>query len=101
MFLKESSADNDLKIHTKMLAVDNNFSKAVDFTKLCLHHDCFPVNFLEIFRTAFQWKTRPVFSQFFNLRGSLENVKEKATRKTFFSREMKRLAPRIHLKKFC
>ena len=46
---------------------------------------------------------RLVFSRFLDLRGNLGNVKEKPTRKTCFSREKKRLAPRTstHLAKFC
>ena len=44
---------------------------------------------------------RLVFSRFFDLRGNLLNVKEKPTRKTCFSREKKRLAPRIYQAKFC
>ena len=35
-----------------------------------------------------------VFSRFLDLRGNLGIVKEKPTRKTCFSREKKRLAPR-------
>ena len=45
--------------------------------------------------------TRLVFSRFFYIRGNLGNAKEKPTRKTCFSREMKRLALRIYLAKFC
>ena len=44
---------------------------------------------------------RLVFSRFFDIRGNLGNVKEKPTRKTCFSREKKRLAPRIYQAKFC
>ena len=44
---------------------------------------------------------RPVFSWFFDIRGNLGNVKEKLARKTCFSREKKRLAPRIYQAKFC
>ena len=44
--------------------------------------------------------TRLVFSRFFDIRGDLGNVKEKPTRKTCFSREMKHLALRIYLAKF-
>ena len=44
---------------------------------------------------------RLVFSRFFDLRGNPGNVKEKPTRKTCFSREKKRLTPRIYLAKFC
>ena len=44
---------------------------------------------------------RLVFSRFFYIRGNFENVKEKATRKPSFSREMKSLALRIYLAKFC
>ena len=44
---------------------------------------------------------RLVFSRFFYIRGNLGNVKEKPTRKTCFSREIKRLALRIYLAKFC
>ena len=35
---------------------------------------------------------RLVFSRFFDIRGNFGNVKEKPTRKTCFSREMRRLA---------
>ena len=45
--------------------------------------------------------SRLIFSRFFYFRGNLGNVKEKPTRKTCFSRETKRLAPRIYLAKFC
>ena len=44
---------------------------------------------------------RLVFSRFFDIRRSLENAKEKRTRKTCFSREMKCMALRIYLAKFC
>ena len=44
---------------------------------------------------------RLVYSRFFYIRGNLGNVKEKATRKTSFSREIKSLALRIYLAKFC
>ena len=44
---------------------------------------------------------RLVFSPFFDIRGILGNIKEKPTRKTCFCREMKRLALRIYLAKFC
>ena len=47
------------------------------------------------------WQTRLVFSRFFDLLGNLRIVKEKPTRKTCFSREKKRLAPRIYQAKFC
>ena len=46
-------------------------------------------------------QSRLVFSRFFDIRGNLESVKEKPTRKTCFSREQKRLAPRIYQAKFC
>ena len=46
-------------------------------------------------------KCRQVFSQFLDLRWSLGNVKEKTARKSCFSREKKRLAPRIYLAKIC
>ena len=45
--------------------------------------------------------SRVLFSRFWDFCGNLGNVKEKSTRKTCFSREMKRLAPRIYLAKFC
>ena len=38
---------------------------------------------------------RLVFSRFFYIRGNLGNVIEKPTRKTCFSREKRRLSPRI------
>ena len=44
---------------------------------------------------------RLVFSRFFYICENLGNVKEKPTRKTCFSRKMKRLALRIYLAKFC
>ena len=43
---------------------------------------------------------RLVFSRFFDICGNLGNAKEKPTRKTCFSREMKCLALRIYLAKF-
>ena len=45
--------------------------------------------------------TRLVFSWFFYTCGNLGNPKEKLTRKTYFSCEMKHLALRIYLTKFC
>ena len=51
--------------------------------------------------SLFNKVARLVFSRFFDIRGNLGNVKEKPTRKTCFSREMKRLALRIYLAKFC
>ena len=44
---------------------------------------------------------RLVFSRFFDIRRNLGNAKEKPTRKTCLSREMKRLALCIYLAKFC
>ena len=44
---------------------------------------------------------RLVFSRFLDLRVNLGIAKEKPTRKTFFSREKKHLAPRIYQAKFC
>ena len=44
---------------------------------------------------------RLVFSRCFDIRGNLGNVKEKPTRKTCFSCEMKCLALRMYLAKFC
>ena len=44
---------------------------------------------------------RLIFSRFLELRGNLGIVKEKPTRKTCFSREKKRLAPRIYHAIFC
>ena len=44
---------------------------------------------------------RLVFSRFFDICGNLGNAKEKPTRKTFFSREMKRQTLRIYLAKLC
>ena len=44
---------------------------------------------------------RLVFSLFFYISGNLGNAKEKPTRKTSFSREMKHLALPIYLAKFC
>ena len=45
--------------------------------------------------------SRLVFSRFLDLRVNLGSVKEKLTRKTYFPREKKRLAPRIYQAKFC
>ena len=44
---------------------------------------------------------RLAFSWFLALRRNLGNIKEKPTRKTFFSGKKKRLAPRIYHAKFC
>ena len=44
---------------------------------------------------------RLIFSRFFDIHRNLGNVKDKPNRKTCFSREMKRLAWRIYLTKFC
>ena len=44
---------------------------------------------------------RLVYSRFLDLRGNLWIGEEKQTRKTCFSREKKRLAPRIYQAKFC
>ena len=44
--------------------------------------------------------SRLVFSRFFDIRGNLGNAKEKPTRKTCLSREMKHLALCIYLAKF-
>ena len=49
----------------------------------------------------FEVSRRLVFSWFFDIHGNLGNAKEKPTRKTCFSHEMKRLALRIYLAKFC
>ena len=54
------------------------------------------------FRLVPDWfLTRLVFSWFFDIRGNLDNVQEKPTRKTYFSREKKRMALRIYFAKFC
>ena len=45
--------------------------------------------------------TRLVFSWFLGLLGNFHIVKENPTRKTCFSHEKKRLAPRIYRAKFC
>ena len=58
----------------------------------------------KLLRTAFLKNGgcfRLVFSRFLNLSGNLGIAKEKPTRKTCFSRERKRLAPRIYQAKFC
>ena len=47
------------------------------------------------------YSPRLVFSRFFDIRENLGNVKEKPTRKTCFSCEKKRLAPRIYQAKLC
>ena len=44
---------------------------------------------------------RLVFTRFLDLCGNLGNGKGKTTRKTCFSREKKRLTPRIYQAKFC
>ena len=46
-------------------------------------------------------ENRLVFSRVFYIYGNLGNVKEKPTRKTYFSCEMKRQALRIYLAKVC
>ena len=46
-------------------------------------------------------KSRLVFSWVIYICGNLRNVKEKTTRKTCFSHEIKHLALRIYLAKFC
>ena len=101
------------------IAVLNNFANPQE--NICvgvliekrLQHRDFPVNIATFLRTAFfieplWWlllffdvvRNRLVFSRFFYIRGNLGNVKEKPTRKTCFSHEMKRLALRIYLAKF-
>ena len=45
--------------------------------------------------------SRLAFSGLFDIRGNLGNVTEEPTRKTCFSLEIKRLALRIYLPKFC
>ena len=45
-------------------------------------------------------RSRVVFSLFFDIRGNLGDVKEKPTRKTRFSREMKRLVYASTLQNF-
>ena len=49
----------------------------------------------------FFFQHKLVFSRFFDIRGNLGNVKDKPTRKTCFSPEMKRQALRMYLAKFC
>ena len=44
---------------------------------------------------------RLVFSQFLDLHGNLENVKDKPARKAYFSSEKKRLTQRIYQTKVC
>ena len=57
---------------------------------------------LRIWTRFTQWYLhRLVFSRFFDICGNLGNVKLKLTRKTCFSRKMKRLSLRIYLAKFC
>ena len=53
------------------------------------------------FPCSFQYLFRLVFSRFLDLRGNPRIVKAKPTKKTCFSRETKRLAPRIYQAKFC
>ena len=54
-----------------------------------------------LFAEHFMVLYRLVFSWFLDFRGNLRNFKEESTRKTCFSREKKRLAPRICFAKFC
>ena len=56
---------------------------------------------LKILSEHGQSQYRLVFSRLLDLRGNLGIVKEKPTRITCFSREMKRLARRIYQAKFC
>ena len=58
-------------------------------------------NFPKVFHCCCYSLSRPEFSRFLDLRGNLGIVQEKLTRKTCFSREKKRLAPRIYQAKFC
>ena len=51
--------------------------------------------------STFPCYLRLEFSQFLDLRRNFGDVKENPIRKTCFSREKKRLAPRIYLVKFC
>ena len=94
------------------------FNKAVglqvcNFIKKRLEHRCFPMIIPKFLGTPIlknickqlilfiQMICRLVFSRFMELRGNLGIVKEKPTGKTFFSREKKRLAPRIYQTRFC
>ena len=74
----------------------NKYVVVKEATKSYFTHYSFVVFIL--FNTLF---IRLVFSWFFDICGNLGNFKEKPTRKTCFSREMKRLALRIYLAKFC
>ena len=49
----------------------------------------------------FFFQHKLVFSRFFDIRGNFGNVKDKPTRKTCFSPEMKRQALRMYLAKSC
>ena len=65
-----------------------------------IHHP-FVCKYKQLFHKQSQNNSRLVFSRFFDNRGNLGNDKEKPTRKTCFSREKKRLTPRIYQAKFC
>ena len=53
------------------------------------------------FKETFKWNKYRSGLGFFYFCRTLRNAKEKPTRKTCFSREMKRLALRIYLSNFC
>ena len=69
----------------------------LQLTVFRIHSDKFPRKKIDQSKKVI----RLVFSRFFDICGNLGNAKEKPTRKTCFSREMKRLALRIYLAKFC
>ena len=95
------------KIYTKILKnhiqktldvnIDENQSAAI---KTILHTFSTIRDVIDVSHKLNSNLARLVFSQFFSIHGNLRNLKEKPTRKTCFSREMKRLALRIYLSKF-
>ena len=60
-----------------------------------------PIHFNVHFAFLHYLSNRLVFSGFFYIRGNLGNAKEKPTRKTCFSREMKGHTLRIYFAKVC
>ena len=109
----ESSSQNELNYLKKVLSQDSNETKTLDLrsdkqndTILVVtptfknKHQSTKQNIFSELASVYD-PVRLVFSRFFDIRGNLGNVKEKPTRKTFFSCEMKRQALRIYLAKFC
>ena len=109
----ESSSQNELNYLKQVLSQDSNETKTLDLrsdkqndTILVVtptfknKHQSTKQNIFSELASVYD-PVRLVFSRFFDIRGNLGNVKEKPTRKTCFSREMKRLALSIYLAKFC